>query len=94
MLSSPCLWQDFATIDTNHNSVLEMSEIRRLLAMQLDRMPSEEELVSFFASADTDQDGVMSLNEYIAAVLNDPEFTVEVLAPLSWCCVCVLSALN
>ena len=74
-----CRWQDFAALDTNHNGVLEKSEIHRLLAKQLERAPTAWEVADFLASADTVQDGVISLNEYIAGVLNDPDFTVEVI---------------
>lgn len=73
-----CLWQDFAVFDTNRSGVLEKCEIHRLLAQQLERAPTEGEITGFLASADTDQDGVISLNEYITTVLNQPGFTVEV----------------
>ena len=78
------LWQDFAALDTNDSGVLEKSEIHYLLARQLDRAPTEGEVADFLASADTNQDGVISLNEYISIVLTDSGFTVEV----AKCCPC------
>ena len=81
-----CGWQDFATLDTNHSGVLEKSEIHRLMAKQLERAPTAWEIADFLASADTDQDGVISLNEYIATVLSQPGFTVEV--PECHSCAC------
>ena len=74
-----CRWQDFAALDMNRSGVLEKSEIHHLLAKQLERTPTAWEIAGFLASADTAQDGVISLNEYIAGVLNDPDFTVEVI---------------
>lgn len=71
-------WQEFAALDTNHSGVLEKSEIHHLLARQLNRAPTEEEVADFLESADTNQDGVISLNEYIATMLVEPGFTVEV----------------
>ena len=71
--------QDFAALDTNHSGVLEKLEIPNLLAKQLGRKPTEGEVAGFLASTDMNQDGVISLNEYIASVLSDPGFTVEVL---------------
>ena len=71
-------------MDTNDSGVLEKSEIHRLLARQLDSPPTEEEVANFLASADTNQDGLISLNEYISIVLTDSGFTVEV----AKCCPC------
>ena len=73
-------------MDTTLSGVLEKFEIQRLLAKQLDSAPTEEEVADFLASVRTDQDGVFSLNEYIATVLSDPGFTVEV--PKCHPCVC------
>ena len=70
--------QDFATLDANANGMLEMAEIHRLLEKQFMRTPTDEEMAAFVASTDTNRDGVISLVEYVAAVLNDRAFTVEV----------------
>ena len=83
-----CHWQDFAALDTNHTGVLKKSEIHRLLAKQLERAPTAREIADFLASADTDQDGVISLNEYIATVLSQRGFTVEV--PKCHPCACLV----
>ena len=64
-------------MDTNHSGVLEKSEIHHLIAKQLERAPTAWEITDFLASADTDQDDVISLNEYIAT-MNQRGFTVEV----------------
>ena len=70
--------QDFTKLDLNSSGMLEMPEIRLLLETQCRRAPTEAEVADFMASADTDQDRVLSLNEYVAAVFLDQAFTVEV----------------
>ena len=58
--------------------MLDHGEIRRLLAVQLQSgEPTEVEFCAFMNGANTNQNGVMSLNEYIAAMLSCKAFTVE-----------------
>ena len=94
--------QDFTKLDLNSSGVLEMPEIRLLLETQCRRAPTEAEVADFMASADTDHDRVLSLNEYVATVFGDQAFTVEVPTssrsfavvhscappPLMWSCWC------
>ena len=55
-----------------------MADVHRLLEMQSTRTLTDEEEAAVVAWTDTNRDGVISLVEYVAAVLNDRAFTVEV----------------
>ena len=53
----------------------------RLLEVQLKREPTTAAFEAFMREADTNRDGVMSLHEYIAAILMDAGFRVDGMRP-------------
>ena len=87
---SMCLLQDFAQLDTDGSGMLGRHEIRLLIARQLGTTPTEVEFQAFMSEVDIDKNGAISLNEYIAAVVSDKNFTVEVRASLSMLSLCMV----
>ena len=63
--------KDFFDLDTNNNGVLDRDEVRELAKRQLGRASTDEELASFMAQIDKDNDGQISFPEYLNCVLGD-----------------------
>jgi len=57
--------EDFNNADANGNGALDPEEIRLLLTHQLGQEPTENECAAFIASVDQNEDGRVSLFEYI-----------------------------
>ena len=69
--------QDFAELDTNHSGALDIVGISCLLERQAGHPVTQAQAKEFLAHVDTDNDGLVTLNEYVAALLKDKAFTVE-----------------
>lgn len=69
----------FNAIDQDGSGVIERSEVVTLLTAQMGKEPRPEQVESFLAKFDENQDGAISLEEWIAAVVGK-EFAVSSLA--------------
>lgn len=67
---------DFRAADSNGNGSLDLEEVKALLTTQLGRAPSIEEAQQLFDEMNLDNDGRVSLQEYMHKVLG-PGWTVH-----------------
>ena len=67
---------DFRAADSNGNGSLDLEEVKALLMTQLGRAPSIEEAQQLFDEMNLDNDGRVSLQEYMHKVLG-PGWTVH-----------------
>eukprot|EP00656_Telonema_subtile_P021697 TRINITY_DN2272_c0_g1_i1.p1 TRINITY_DN2272_c0_g1~~TRINITY_DN2272_c0_g1_i1.p1 ORF type:complete len:235 (+),score=63.34 TRINITY_DN2272_c0_g1_i1:142-846(+) len=63
--------QDFAEFDLDSSGLIDRAEVPSLLQKQLARAPSEAEVQSTLEMFDTNQDGGISFEEYMDAVMGD-----------------------
>jgi len=60
--------RDFSTIDADHTKAIDINELGKLLERQLERIPTSRELRATMKQFDKNNDGLVSLHEYITAV--------------------------
>eukprot|EP00656_Telonema_subtile_P011912 TRINITY_DN15955_c0_g1_i4.p2 TRINITY_DN15955_c0_g1~~TRINITY_DN15955_c0_g1_i4.p2 ORF type:complete len:201 (+),score=50.77 TRINITY_DN15955_c0_g1_i4:69-671(+) len=60
---------DFDAFDTNHNGVIDTSELRALADQQLERQCSDQEFAEFISDIDLDRNNKIEFREYLTCVL-------------------------
>ena len=63
--------RDFESFDTNKSGLLERKEIPKLLRKQLERKPTKSEIQSYMRENDINEDGKVSLVEYITSIFGE-----------------------
>ena len=75
--------QDFKLHDSEGKGLLRQSDVRDLFGTHIGRVPTQREMDDFFSTAKTEQNGRLSLNNYITWVLGESEWSVATENPIT-----------